>query len=169
MPTKFNRKKFENVLLYILKESSAKPSFGRTVLYKLLYFADFDFYELYEKPITGESYRKIPRGPAPSHINELLDSLKREKKIKHIRTRYYGKLQDRYIPTVEPDLSKLTAEEVKVISEVVRKLSDMNAKQISEYSHDDIPFKSTSEKAIIDYELVFYRTPAYSVRQYPPE
>lgn len=166
MPTNFDHNKFENVLLYILEKCSSKPSFGRTVLYKLLYFSDFDFYELYERPLTGESYRKIDRGPAPCHINDVLTSLKNKKKVRHIRTRYYGKMQDRYIPTVESDLSKLSADEIKVVDNVIQKLSAKNAKEIGNYSHGDVPYKCTPTKEIIDYELVFYRTPAYAVRQY---
>jgi uncharacterized phage-associated protein len=164
----FNKIKYENVLLYILKNCSAKPSFGRTVLYKLLYFSDFNFYELYEKPLTGETYRRIDHGPAPTHITEVLTSLKKQNKVRHIRINYFGHVQDKYIPAVDPDLSKLMAEEIKTIDEVISKLSDMNATQISEYSHEDIPFKSSSEREKIDYELVFYRTPAYTVRQYAP-
>ncbi len=40
----------------------------------------------------------------------------------------------------------------------------MGASQISEYSHKDIPWLTTEEGEIIEYEAVFYRTPEYSVR-----
>jgi hypothetical protein len=40
----------------------------------------------------------------------------------------------------------------------------MNASQISEYSHGDVPWLTTDDKKIIDYEKVFYRTTPYSVR-----
>ena len=39
---------------YIIYRCQKKPNFGRTILYKLLYFSDFNFYELYEKPLSGE-------------------------------------------------------------------------------------------------------------------
>jgi hypothetical protein len=42
----------------------------------------------------------------------------------------------------------------------------MNANQISEYSHNDVPWLTTSENKAIEYEAVFYRTPSYSVREY---
>ena len=44
-----NIEKFKQVFLYILKKVGAKPNVGQTVLYKLLYFIDFDYYELFEK------------------------------------------------------------------------------------------------------------------------
>ncbi|MBC7614613.1 MAG: helix-turn-helix transcriptional regulator, partial [Pedobacter sp.] len=37
--------KFKNVLLYILERCAGKPNVGETVLYKLLYFSDFNYYE----------------------------------------------------------------------------------------------------------------------------
>ena len=43
----FNAEKLKNTLLYILEKCGGKPNVGETVLYKLLYFVDFDFYPGY--------------------------------------------------------------------------------------------------------------------------
>ena len=40
-----NLGKFKEVLLYILNKVGSKSNIGETVIYKLLYFIDFDFYE----------------------------------------------------------------------------------------------------------------------------
>jgi len=53
---KVNPAILRNVLLYILARVGAKPNVGETVLYKLLYFIDFDFYEKHGRSITGLSY-----------------------------------------------------------------------------------------------------------------
>ena len=37
--------KFRQVLLYILHQVGGKPNVGITVIYKLLYFIDFDYYD----------------------------------------------------------------------------------------------------------------------------
>jgi hypothetical protein len=42
----------------------------------------------------------------------------------------------------------------------------MNATQISDYSHNDVPWLTTEDGKVIDYESVFYRTAPYSVRDY---
>jgi uncharacterized phage-associated protein len=52
-----------------------------------------------------------------------------------------------------------------MIDEVLERLSDMNANKISDYSHNDVPWITTRNGDVIKYESVFYRTPAYSVRQ----
>ena len=166
---RFNREKFEQVLLYILEKCGARPNVGETVLYKLLYFADFNFYELHEEFLTGASYRKIQHGPAPCEITDVIKEMIAEKKIKKIVTEYFGKPQKKYLPLVESDLSKLSASEKEVIDQVITGLSGLNASTISEHSHKDVPWEITKEKEIINYDSVFYRTPPYSIRSYAEE
>ncbi len=48
-------------------------------------------------------------------------------------------------------------------------MSDWSASGISDYSHNDMPWKASKEGEIIDYELAFYRTPPFSVRNYGNE
>ncbi len=63
----------------------------------------------------------------------------------------------------------MSANELEVIDNVISRLSTMNALAIEDYSHNDIPWQVTGDKEIIDYETVFYRKAAYSVRTYPEE
>lgn len=77
----FNKEKFKEVLHYIINDCGTKKNVGKTVLYKLLYFSDFNFFELYEKSMTNESYRKLPRGPAPIHFDVAVKELIDEGKI----------------------------------------------------------------------------------------
>jgi len=165
MPT-INKEKFKQVLLYILEKCGAKHNVGETVIYKLLYFADFNFYELHEKFLTGEIYRRIKHGPAPCHFNGVIEEMIKNGQVKKVVTDYYGKLQKKYIPQVKPDLSVLNGEELEVIDEVVERLSSMNATAIEYHSHNDVPYEIAEEKEVIDYETVFYRKPSYSVREY---
>ncbi|MBQ9025776.1 MAG: DUF4065 domain-containing protein [Methanobrevibacter sp.] len=70
--------KFKEVLHYIIHECDTKE---KIFLYNILYFSDFNYYELYEKSLTNESYRKLPRGPAPIHFDAALKELMDEGKI----------------------------------------------------------------------------------------
>lgn len=74
--------------------------------------------------------------------------------------------QTKYLPLRKPDLTKLKAHELEVIDDVINRLADMNAAQISNYSHKDVPWIVTDDGEKIEYETVFYRTPEYSVREY---
>ena len=57
--------KFKQVLLYILSKTAGKPNVGMTVLYKLLYFIDFDYYEKHDEQLMGLRYIKNTHGPTP--------------------------------------------------------------------------------------------------------
>lgn len=158
--------KFKNMLLYVLEKCAGKPNVGETVLYKLLYFIDFNYYEIYEEQLSGATYRKLEHGPVPHRIDKILEQMKNDGLLKQLDTIYFGFPQKRYLPLEKPDLTKLKASETDVIDKTLDQLSDMNARGIAEYSHNDIPWKATKDNDVIDYELAFYRTAPYSQRIY---
>lgn len=165
----FKTKKFENILLYILERCGGKPNVGETVLYKLLYFSDFNFYEIYESHLSGAQYKKLPFGPVPQKLDSTINKMIAKGQLQRIKTEYHGYPQTRYIPMDKADLTEMTAAEKDVIDRVIDRFSDWSASAISEFSHKDLPWKATDNGDIIDYELVFYRESPFSVRTYNDE
>lgn len=161
--------KFKNVLLYILERCAGKPNVGETVLYKLLYFSDFNYYELYEEHLTGAKYRKLPFGPVPQKLDTIIGQMLEKGLIQRIKTAYYDKIQTRYIPLAKADLTELKASEKEVIDKVIEQMSDWSASAISSYSHKDMPWLASKEGEEINYELAFYRDAPYAVRNYGDE
>ncbi len=162
-----NYDKFREVLLYILSEIGARPNVGQTVLYKLLYFIDFDFYEKYEEQLIGAVYIKNRYGPTPTHFKKLVEEMEEDGSLESVSSKYFKYKQTKYLPRRMPDLSLLSARELQMIDEVINRLGHMTASQLSEYSHGDTPWLGAEEGREISYEMVFYRTPQYSVRSYP--
>jgi len=160
-----NLKKFKEVFLYILNKIGSKPNIGETVIYKLLYFIDFNHYEKYEDQLIGATYIKNNYGPTPVEFAKIVKRMMDDEEIEKIESRYFDYPQTKYLPLRNPDLSALSANELKTIDDVLNRLSEMNATQISEYSHGDVPWLTTDDGAKIEYETVFYRTPSYSVRE----
>lgn len=158
--------KFKQVLLYLLEHCAGKPNVGQTVIYKLLYFADFNFYEMYEEQMTGATYRRQQYGPVPVEFTSIMKDMEKHGEIKEIKDNYYDFPQKRYIPLKKADLNQLKASEKEVLDQVISQLSDKCAADISAYSHEDMPWKATKDGEVLDYELVFYRTMPYSVRVY---
>lgn len=161
-------KKFKEALLYILNKIGSKANIGETVVYKLLYFADFDFYEKYEEQLIGATYIKNHYGPTPIEFKKIIEEMQGKDLVK-VQNDYFNYPQTKYLPLREPNLSEFKAHEIKVIDEVIEKLSHFNANEISEYSHQDVPWLTTQNGEVIDYESVFYRTKPYSVRSYSEE
>ena len=161
-----NLRKFKQVLLYILNKVGSKPNIGETVIYKLLYFIDFNYYEKYEEQLIGATYIKNRYGPTPLEFKKVVEKMEKNRDLKKIKDAYFQYPQTKYLPLRQPDLVSINANEIKLIDEVLEKLSDMSAQQISDYSHEDVPWLTTRNGAAINYEAVFYRTAQYSVRKY---
>lgn len=161
-----NIDKFKQVLLYILNKVGAKPNVGQTVIYKLLYFIDFDYYELFEEQLMGLKYIKNTYGPTPVDFSRIINQMEKDGQLEKIKSQYFNKDQTKYLPRVQPDLSLLSARELTHINKVLDKFSDMTASELSDFSHKDIPWIIAKDKGVLEYEVVFYRTRETSVREY---
>lgn len=161
--------KLRNIILYLLERCAGKPNVGETVLYKLLYFADFNYYEMYEEYFIGAEYRKLPYGPVPEHLDSIINRMIREGELQRIKSSYDNYPVTRYLPLQKADLTKLLASEKQVLDDVILLMSDWSAAAIANYSHKDIPWLASKDGETISYELVFYREVPYSVRNYSNE
>ena len=164
-----NIEKFKQVFLYILAKVGARPNVGQTVLYKLLYFIDFDYYELYEKQLMGLSYIKNTFGPTPVDFAKLSRQMAKDGLIEEVKTEFYKHEMTKYLPLKEPDLTLLSAQELEFIDSELEKHSGKTASELSALSHKDIPWIGANDKQVLDYEAVFYRGPETSVRAYSEE
>jgi len=160
--------KFEQALLYILEKIGGKPNIGQTVLYKLLYFIDFDYYERYEEQLIGATYIKNRYGPTPVMFAKIIDGLEKEEKIEKVKSKFYTREQTKYLvnPKNKINVSALSSHELAHIDWEIDRLGNMTATQISALSHLDTPWVAAQEKESLEYEHVFYRPNETSVREY---
>lgn len=163
----FDARKLRNVLLYILEKCAGKPNMGETVIYKLLYFIDFNSFEIDHRPIVGLNYIHLQYGPVPAlgQYVPVIEGMKNNQELKVITQDYYGLRIKRYLNMVSYDIDSLSLRETKVIDEVLDTLSNMSAAQIEEYSHGDVPWRLTKDKEAIPYDLVLERQSPYAKRE----
>ena len=161
--------KFRQVLLHILNKVGGKPNVGETVLHKLLYFIDFDYYEKFEENLMGATYIKNRYGPTSVELGSIIKEMQEQGEIEPVKSQHFGYRQKKYLPLKRPDLDILSAREIKHIDDVLARLSDKNAAEIENYSHEDIPCKTAQDGKPLSYESVFYRDERYSVRNYDDE
>ena len=162
--------KFEQVLLYILSKIGGKPNIGQTVLYKLLYFIDFDYYEKFEEQLIGAKYIKNHYGPTPVMFAKFIERLEKKGKVEKIKSKFYKHEQTKYLvnPNEPLNLSALSAQELAHIDWEIDRLGNLTATQISALSHLDTPWVSAKDREPLEYEHVFYRPEETSVREYEP-
>lgn len=154
-----NPEKLREVLLYVLEKVGAKPNVGETVLYKLLYFIDFDYYEKTGQSITGLTYIRNHYGPTPTRdFVSVVEGMKSRDELEVLETKYFKNNQKKYLPHKRVELSKLSANELQHIDETVTRLSDKSASELSELSHYDMPWLAAKSGEPIEYRGVFYRT-----------
>lgn len=158
--------KLREVLLYLLNKVGAKPNVGETVLYKLLYFIDMDYYEKHGRSITGLTYIHNTFGPSPvNDFRAVVNDMRTHDELDIVETKFFSNKQKKYLPQIAPDLHKLSADEIKHIDTELVRLGDKTATELSDLSHKDTPWIVTPQGKPIDYRDVFYRTSATAVTE----
>ncbi|MFA4814626.1 MAG: type II toxin-antitoxin system antitoxin SocA domain-containing protein [Candidatus Gracilibacteria bacterium] len=169
---KFDSEKFKQLFLYILEKCGGKPNVGETVLYKLLYFCDFNYFEIYEKPLTGMKYKKMQYGPIPDQtlFNPIIKEMQVTGMAERVSRSYLNDtIQTRYLNFATADLSVFgsdTDKMIKVVDSVIERLSGMSARQIEDHSHHDHPWQAHEYGEEIDYSSVFFRSGEFANRDY---
>jgi transcriptional regulator with XRE-family HTH domain len=160
---KENIDRFKQVLLYVVSKVGSRPNIGQTAIYKLLYFIDFDFYEKYQKYLIGAKYIRNTFGPTPVSFAKITQGLKAGGALVEVNSKHFNYDQKKYLVTSEPDVSLLSAQELKHIDDELVRLASKSAKELSELSHKDTPWKVAKDKQELNYRHVFYRSDETSV------
>ena len=156
---KLNPLKLENILLYVLGKVGAKPNMGETVLYKILYFIDFDYYERFGRSITGMQYYRNHYGPTPgAGFRDITKAMIEAGELTIIQTKFHDRIQKKYIAGTEANLQVFNGQEIRHIDDVLSRLSNKTATEISDYAHRDTPWLITKPRGVIEYQLAKYRT-----------
>ena len=159
-----NRKKYQNAVLYLCQKLGGEVR-GKKKLAKLLYFADFDFYEKYQKSITGDIYKAYPKGPLPSALNGIISELAKKGALKVDARQEWG---GEYAPTevytniIKPDMGVFEPEEIRILDRVARHYGNLNGEQLAELSHAEAPYSATEPYEKIPYEFTYYRGTDFS-------
>lgn len=156
---KLNENKYKNVILFLAKNSSNRSVWGKKKMYKLLYFLDFDFFEKYEKPITGDIYHKLQMGPAPSYFDVMVQDLLDGGLLSVSRGRSGSGYNDAYVYKAlkDPDLGVFNKEELKMLERIIKKYGDKTGTELEVLTHKEAPYLAVEEGEEIPLELAHYR------------
>ena len=157
-----DKDKYIQLLFYILSKSYNKPHLGKTVLCTLLYFIDFNYYEIYGKLMTKETYKKSKKGIEPEHFHKITEELISKKQLYLRKEPYFNRTIHKYYLMTIPNL-KLSNTELEIINISLKKLINNNASSITKYAKKDPPVTIADLGDEIDCRYVFSRNYEYSI------
>ena len=155
--TEASESKFRELILYIASASANDPRFGAVKLNKLLYHADMIAYVLNGEPITGAEYIRLPQGPGPRLLLPIRDAMVEAGDIRiDERSPYEGAYPlQRVTPLRDAELSVFAPEELRIVDIVLQMFRQMTGRDLSDITHEGLPWRIASEKGTIPYEAVF--------------
>ncbi len=153
--TAFDRRKFEELIVYIARRLGPEAALGRVKLAKLLMASDFGAYERSSRPITGATYEKWTHGHLPRELLLTERDLETQGAIRVEEERYYGKQLKRITAQRDPDMREFSEDELAVIERALRVFGAESATFLSELSHLEVGWRLAAWKEAIPYQTVF--------------
>lgn len=149
--------KYKQIILNALKYGAGKDGkITKTKLAKLVYLADFTWYYLNSSPMSGMTYRKLPRGPVADVYFRALDELEEDGTI--IREPK-GKAVLFSLIEKEAPISRLSGDELILIERIGKAWSSKSTDDIVSFTHEQLPWQICRDGEVIPYCLITQEEP----------
>jgi len=144
MPFKFNQCKAIQAVAFLLKQKHATRTDNYMRLLKLLYIADRESLQETGRPITGDRFIAMERGPTLSHLLDL------------VKQRAYDSSEwDKYIElngyeitlVQDPGNDKLCRYDVDKLKKVWHEFQDFDEWEVAEATHGFLEWQKNKPKA----------------------
>lgn len=127
--------KYTELLIYIINYIDASM-LGKTKLYKILFFVDWESIKLYGISITNDKYLKYPMGPVPENAWSLISTLKRNDTISvQMNISENQKFMYLFKANREANLNVFSPQEIELIRQVVERCASKSKVELVEESH----------------------------------
>jgi len=147
----FDLTKMMNMILYI---TQSFDGVFKTKINKLLWYMDFLHFKEFSVSISGSSYVHLPYGPIPDNYDLIIGVMMNEKLLEKEEVPFEENIVGENLKALSTYDSKCFNEgELKVMNFVIEYFKDFTCGQISKYSHKEKPYKNTTDKERISYEL----------------
>ena len=94
--------KLGELVLYLARHSHDDIRFDRVKLGALLFSIDFEHHRQIGNPVTGATYRRTRRGPAPDGLDELLAVMQRDGRVALAQRNVGGVFHEQVVALREP-------------------------------------------------------------------
>jgi len=151
----YSAEKLRELIVYSAEKSRDDPTFGSVKLNKILYYADFYAYRTLGAPISGAEYQRLPEGPAPRWLLTDRHDLLADGSIEIEHRQVFNHVQQRVVPKRPVRPGVLSEREIALVDEVIAALRFMNARQVSDMSHEELGWRLVGDRETIPYRTAF--------------
>lgn len=145
--------KYKQIILNALKSGADEDGkITKTKLAKLVYLADFTWYYDNLVPMSGMSYRKLPRGPVADVYFRALDELEEDGIID--REVKGSAIMLSLIESGDAPSDKLSPAEKKEIQAIGNAWQGKNTQEIVNFTHAQLPWQICRDGEVIPYSLI---------------
>jgi uncharacterized phage-associated protein len=146
----FSPEKFASAASYLASKCAAPT---KLVICKLLYFADKRHLLRYGRPITGDTYYKLPHGHVPTNSLDIINGS--SSKANAALFDQFMRLEGVRITPKRVDLSLLSKSDIAILDEVIGDLGTKSAAYLRHISHEEPSYKKSERGRPIDFALFF--------------
>lgn len=156
--------KLVNAIIYFVQNTRYC---GKTKLFKLLYFLDFEHFSVTGRSVTGLDYFAWPKGPVPVEIFNEVESpekiLKDSVQVTKKRT-FNGKVINNIVPLKGFSADHFSQRELRILEALSKEYRDSYADDMVEATHlENLPWHQVYEvqglkQKLIPYELALRKS-----------
>jgi uncharacterized phage-associated protein len=138
--------------------ASNKPDIDIYHIAKVLYYADKKHLNRFGRPIVGDNYKKMDKGPAPSLILDIVNHNSYRFKQEYLRKigkaiRVSGTYKNSQALR-QPDLSHFSKSDILCLEESLRENGNKGFWELYDLTHKERDYIETEENDDIDYILM---------------
>lgn len=151
-----SRQKLINAIIYFVTNTK---SCGKTKLFKLLYFLDFEHYSRTGRNVTGLDYFAWPMGPVPAELYNELDNPNSDfSQALEVRPKKIAKGNMLNInPLVSFSADFFSKREIKLLEQLANEFKNSYAKDMVEATHlENLPWHEIYEKQGLKQQQIPY-------------
>jgi DNA-binding transcriptional regulator YiaG len=132
----------------------------KTVMNKLLFYADFLFFKKHSFSISGTRYVAIDYGPVPNNFNTIFETVQRNNDVElkgfDFGNGYYGE-QFTNVKNRDFNPELFNPQEISVLEAVLDRFKDLNRNEIVDLSHEEDAWieNFNAGKKMIEYSYSF--------------
>jgi uncharacterized phage-associated protein len=151
--------KYENAILFLCEKLGGSID-GKKKLYKLLYYVDFDRYQLKKskQAITGDTFKHYPMGPIPTECSKIINNMARNGKLRvELHETPFENDMEVFVGIEKPDVSAFDIFDEFILTYVAAKYGNYSGNKLAALTHDEVPYTTTDMFDDIPVELSLYR------------